>query len=680
MPAPEPFYVNKWLTFSACAVLQFAAALPYTFGLFSADFKVRFGWSQSQLTGFGTAMNFGAFAAIIPGYLYSCLSGLKHGPRITLLVAATEASSGMYLVWASATGSIQLSYPAMILAGFVFANSNACIDTVALAANVANWPNDRGSAAGVMKAAVGLCPSIFGVLYVCLQLSAPSFLLLLILVPSVGCLVLLPLVNQVPWIQKCELMPHGLLTTPSRFIMTYQVLFLIAVFTTAASSLLHGQPPTALRLALLAGLLALIASVFFVAIASGGVRSRGAHVALAPEAAATAPRPAPDSVLSHPLDISDILGTLLHPSARAPRLGEVAAGSIVRVYEVDSVNSGGEVEDGDEFDEDGCAVRRPLLVAMASGALSERSDRSDTSIASSLYHEQPALDVAPCVLPCSPDFHLLFYISFAAIGAGLALLDNFPQLLCSIAPRAADGSAALPPNLDKRLLVVFSVANTLGRIAAGFAPEHALHKWGTARTFFWVLASIGTAAWVGAMLAIILLAGSPLALLPMLPLTGAAGFVFGAAVTLMSVTTSELFGLRYFAANYAVVQIAPMLATFVFPTGIVGKLYDAEAARQNPAAVGGGNLPCVGSACFASAFSILFALSLLGVLGSMLLWARTLWVYRREAAHLRDVADNIVERGSVCNSSNDTIVSGIRFELPHHLGSPQHVTQHAARW
>lgn len=85
MHVSEPFYVNKWLTFSACAILQFTAALPYTFGLYSADFKERFGWSQSELTGFGTAMNFGAFAAIVPGYLYSSLAGLKNGPRCGFL-------------------------------------------------------------------------------------------------------------------------------------------------------------------------------------------------------------------------------------------------------------------------------------------------------------------------------------------------------------------------------------------------------------------------------------------------------------------------------------------------------------------------------------------------------------------------------------------------------------------
>lgn len=142
-----------------------------------------------------------------------------------------------------------------------------------------------------------------------------------------------------------------------------QVLFLIAIFTTGASAVLHVQPPPPIRLALLVTLLALMASVFLVSICSGGVRSWSAHVTLAPDADAAA-RPPPDSVLSHPLDVQEILGMVLHPEARPPRIGDVpsGSGSLIRVYEVDSVNSG-EVFEDDEFDEDGCAVRRPLLVA-----------------------------------------------------------------------------------------------------------------------------------------------------------------------------------------------------------------------------------------------------------------------------------------------------------------------------
>lgn len=65
------------------------------------------------------------------------------------------------------------------------------------------------------------------------------------------------------------------------------------------------------------------------------------------------------------------------------------------------------------------------------------------------------------------------------------------------------------------------------------------------------------------------------------------------------------------------------------------------------------------------------------VVASLLLWVRTLWVYRREADHLRDVADGIVEHGSICDSSDGAApASGVRFELPHQLAG----THYAVRW
>ena len=67
---------------------------------------------------------------------------------------------------------------------------------------------------------------------------------------------------------------------------------------------------------------------------------------------------------------------------------------------------------------------------------------------------------------------------------------------------------------------------------------------------------------------------------------------------------------RYYAVNYATIQFAPMLATAVCPDLLVGKLYDREAQRQHPGQ-SQHNLPCTGGACFQTAFTILFALSLL---------------------------------------------------------------------
>lgn len=77
-------HANKWITFAACATLQFSAGLCYSFGLFSSDMKQAFRWSQGRLDGFGTALNLGAFAAFIPGALYNALASNPSGPRYGL--------------------------------------------------------------------------------------------------------------------------------------------------------------------------------------------------------------------------------------------------------------------------------------------------------------------------------------------------------------------------------------------------------------------------------------------------------------------------------------------------------------------------------------------------------------------------------------------------------------------
>ena len=142
--------------------------------------------------------------------------------RIALVVAAAQCLIGMGLVWGATFGTLHLSYAAVCAAGFLFANSGAFIDVTSVTVNVSNWPNDRGSAVGVMKAAVGLSSSVYTVVHSALRLGPSRYLLLMMVVPAVSCVLVLPLVNHVPWIQKSELAPHGLLTTASRFFLAYQ--------------------------------------------------------------------------------------------------------------------------------------------------------------------------------------------------------------------------------------------------------------------------------------------------------------------------------------------------------------------------------------------------------------------------------------------------------------------------
>lgn len=129
----------------------------------------------------------------------------------------------MTMIWASFTSRIELPYLVLLIAAFLFGNSNAGFDTVSVTTHVNNWPNDRGSAVGVMKAAVGLSSSVYAIVFAAYHMQPASLLLLLAIAPATAALVLLPLVNVVPWMQRSELMPHGLLTTSARFVMAYQV-------------------------------------------------------------------------------------------------------------------------------------------------------------------------------------------------------------------------------------------------------------------------------------------------------------------------------------------------------------------------------------------------------------------------------------------------------------------------
>lgn len=114
-----------------------------------------------------------------------------------------------------------------------------------------------------------------------------------------------------------------------------------------------------------------------------------------------------------------------------------------------------------------------------------------------------------------------------------------------------------------------------------------------------------------------LLSQTRFSLVALVPINIVAGLTFGASWTLMSVTTSELFGLKHFASNYAAVQLAPILASTICPPFLVGWLFDRAARAQHPHAHHP-DIPCVGPACFGPSFGILTALSV--VVRTSLLW------------------------------------------------------------
>lgn len=133
---------------------------------------------------------------------------------------------------------------------------------------------------------------------------------------------------------------------------------------------------------------------------------------------------------------------------------------------------------------------------------------------------------------------------------------------------------------------------------------------GTSRPTFLLITALTTLAWTLSAAALTLFAGKPWAAPAFYPIMTALGLSFGASWTLMATIVSEIFGLRYFSTNYALVQLGSMASSFVFPSYIVAQLYDAAAAEQNPGGDPHSDLMCLGTSCFFSAFLVMAALAL----------------------------------------------------------------------
>lgn len=94
---------------------------------------------------------------------------------------------------------------------------------------------------------------------------------------------------------------------------------------------------------------------------------------------------------------------------------------------------------------------------------------------------------------------------------------------------------------------LFSIANAVGRLLAGFFPETRLRRAGTPRTAFLVLSAAATAA--------VALWAAFARLQQLYALSVVAGFVFGAHWSLVPAITADIFGLKSFGTNYTLVQV-----------------------------------------------------------------------------------------------------------------------------
>ncbi|KAL3138776.1 hypothetical protein ABBQ32_005620 [Trebouxia sp. C0010 RCD-2024] len=273
-------YVNKWAGFSVSVLCTISAGLAYCFSLYSNQLKEAFGYDQKQIQAVGSATNLGGYASIVSGLVYdSMLDWDGKGPRLTILIGVAVNIIGWVSLWAAAKGLIATPFWLVLVIAGLTCNGGTWFDTACLVTSVRNFPNDRGTVVGLLKACVGLSASVYTSIYMGFEEpNAIRFLLYLAFIPALVGLCSLPFVNFVPYTQKSEMCSEPkICTTGGRFLMAYQIIALLAVYL-LITAVVDQSATIALghqtRLLLSLGTIALTLSILLVPLGSGGLVSQ----------------------------------------------------------------------------------------------------------------------------------------------------------------------------------------------------------------------------------------------------------------------------------------------------------------------------------------------------------------------------------------------------------------------
>ncbi|XP_022139215.1 uncharacterized protein LOC111010184 [Momordica charantia] len=217
----------------------------------------------------------------------------------------------------------------------------------------------------------------------------------------------------------------------------------------------------------------------------------------------------------------------------------------------------------------------------------------------------------------SVDMLLLFIATACGVGGTLTAIDNLGQIGASL-------------NYPKKSISTFvslvSIWNYLGRALAGFISEHLLVHYKFPRPL--LLSAVLLLSCLGHLLIALAPAGA------LYVASIIIGFCYGAQWPLLFAIVSEIFGLKYYATLYNFGSVASPVGLYVMNVNVAGYLYDREAKKQLAAAgrvrKTGEELNCDGVACFKLSFVIITAVTLFGLLVSLVLVLRTRKFYKSD--------------------------------------------------
>ncbi|CAM0949873.1 unnamed protein product [Alopecurus aequalis] len=229
----------------------------------------------------------------------------------------------------------------------------------------------------------------------------------------------------------------------------------------------------------------------------------------------------------------------------------------------------------------------------------------------------------------SVEMLVLFVISVFGIGGTLTAIDNMAQI---------GQSLGYPAKSINTFVSLISIWNYAGRVGAGYLSEFFLARYRFPRPL--ALTVVLLVSCVGHLF---IAFGVPRSLYAASVIIG---FCFGAQWPLLFSIISELFGLKYYSTLFNFGSAASPLGAYVLNVRITGRMYDAEAARQNGGVAAVGNKICKGVQCFKHAFLIITGVTLAGVLVSLVLVWRTRSFYKGDIYAKFKVAPATVVDGS----------------------------------
>ena len=172
----------------------------------------------------------------------------------------------------------------------------------------------------------------------------------------------------------------------------------------------------------------------------------------------------------------------------------------------------------------------------------------------------------------------LYFIYFVMCGTGLMVIDNINAI--------AEAVGKYPSTF---FVSIVALANGAGRVFTGVISDK-LAKNGVTK-----LQVFSIACFTMATTQFLFSIGSSFLMYPCLVITG---FLFGSSVSLMAVNVADIFGSRYVATNFGMIDSAPIFGSYFFVTYIVATFYQTNTVDD------GGGDSCVGASCFREPFLI----------------------------------------------------------------------------